>query len=231
MDLPLHARECRAASDQRRRREIGLRDHQLLVVRGAVDRAQPRDDLERTRRAREGIEPEKLEDERIECRRYFCDVIRGRRTCGLPAFGQTGKVFCGVRMTPGERVVERGAERVEIRARIERLAVDRFRSAVSGGSDDTASVPADRRHGTEVDQLREAVGRAAHVSRTEIAVHHRARVQKRQRRADVLRHRASAPVVHRNELREIAARQQLHRVVGARVVDRVVVDFDDTRVR
>ena len=72
--------------------------------------------------------------------------------------------------------------------------------------------------------------RAAHVARTDIAVHRPARVQQRQRGTNIAGDRAGFAPSHGCEFVQVAAVQQLHRVVRPVLVDRVVVYLHDAWV-
>ena len=90
---------------------------------------------------------------------------------------------------------------------------------------------AHRRHRAEVDQLGATVARAAHVARADVAVQQPARVQQRERRAHVEQQRARFAPRQRRALAQVAAVEQLHRVVRRpAVVQPVVVDLDHARM-
>ena len=136
-----------------------------------------------------------------------------------------------VGVAPGQQVIGERAERVQIGARVERLQLQRFGRHERRRADDCPwarpSAPSRRSRSAWrgrpacsarcAPRRRDAASRASAGSRAT-----------RRRRAAARRLRATA-VLPRSL--EVAAVEQLHRVVRAALVDAVVVDLDDARVR
>ena len=140
------------------------------------------------------------------------------------------KSRAGYGVAAEQHVVERRAERVQIGARVERLQVHRLGRAERRRADQLPA-RAHRHHRAEVDQLGPAVAacsarcagsRSRWTSRRECSsasTEHTSRAS-----AQAARHG------DRRELVQVAAVEQLHRVVRADLVDAVVVDLDDARM-
>src|SRR3954454_22392555 len=70
-----------------------------------------------------------------------------------------------------------------------------------------------------------------HIARAEVAKQHLARVQERKRRAKLSAEATDLARRKRSQLPQLAALEQLHRVIGALIVDSVVVDLDHVWMR
>ena len=167
----------------------------------------------------------------IERRRNVRDELRegSRKFGGLRYLRELRKVASRVGVNSGEREVKRRAEGEQIRPGVERRAVNHLGRDEGRSADDEASL-AHRHDGAEVDQLCSSVLRAANVAGAHVAVHETSRMNERQRRADLVGERARLAPGYRRALPEVAAVEQLHRVVSTLGSEPVIVDLDDPRV-
>ena len=144
--------------------------------------------------------------------------------------GEAFEAARGIRMAAGQQAVAERAEREQIRARVERLHLQRLRRHERRRPDDILG-DAHAGHRAEIEQLRASVLGTAYVAARHVAVQQPARVQDRERGRHVAQQRARLAPWQPPPLVEVRAAEQLHRVVGAELVDAVVVDLDDPRMR
>jgi hypothetical protein len=215
--------------DQSRRGQVSLRDEELFVAGEPRDDSEPLHHLGRAGGAHCRVGIHQIQDQAVERVGDAGDELRRPARPAAPHLDELLKVPPGVGMATDERVVERGAEGVEIRARIERLQIDALRGAAGQCADELLG-GSHRSHGAEVDELRETVVGTADVARAQIAIHHAPRVHERQRRADIATEGARGLPGNGRLALEVSAVEELHRVVRPSGVHAVVMDLDDARM-
>ncbi len=186
--------------------------------------------VERALRPHRWFEAEQGGDERVEARGNVCDDVRRRERLRRPHFRKLREVARRVSMATREREVERRAEREEICPAVQPRPVHDLGRHEGGRADDEGAL-AHGHHRAEIDELGPAVTRAADVARTDVAMHQPSRMNERERGADLVRECAGLTPRHGREVAQVAAVEQLHRVVRALGVEPVIVDLDDARVR
>jgi hypothetical protein len=88
----------------------------------------------------------------------------------------------------------------------------------------------ERRQRTEVEKLAMAIARGSYVPRTHVPMKQTPRVKERERRRHVAQVLTRFPVRHGSETAYVLPFEELHRVVGAEVIDAVVEHADDAGV-
>jgi hypothetical protein len=221
------------AADERRIGEERLGHASLVLGRQLADRGQALDDLARRRGPAARVEAQERHHQvRQRARQLGLERV-GSRGPALPQLAQVIEYARGIRVALGQQEVRERSERVQIGARVERLHVHRLgrherRRAGHAGL---------RAHGderAEVDQLGAAVRRAPDVAHAEVAMDQAPRMDQRQRRCRVAQPEADLLHARRalaQRLACVGALEQLHRVVGIAVVDAVVEDAHDARMR
>ncbi len=194
-----------------------------------ANRVQACDDLGRARRTCERIAAEQGQHQAIQLLRDVFDHRARGGGSDTPHFGELVDLAGRVGMTPSEHPVRERPQRVEVGALIERRTLQRFGRDTGRGPDDQARA-AERDQRAEVDQLAVPIRRHPHVGRTQVAVNQPPSVQEGERRRDVAEQGAGFAVGQRGCLSHVLPFEQLHRVVGADLVDAVVEHTDDSRV-
>ena len=219
---------CRAPDEPRigekaQREPLGLG---RALVRQLAHAREPSDDLRHARRPREGIGGQKGEDERVERGRDAWHQ-RGRRgRIHLPVRRQVFEPRRRIRVPARQYPVGQRSEGIEVRALVQRCVAESLGRHDGRRSGDHLGMT-ERREGAEVEQLAAPVVGHPHVRGAEVAVQEAARVQEREGRRDIANVQARLPVRQRRHLPHVAPRQELHRVIGARVVHAVVEDAND----
>ena len=161
--------------------------------RGHLDLQPPqlRDNRGRVGRTRRGILLEQREHERLDRWQHRGVVPRGRHRRGVEVLGDDGdRVVAEERRAPGEHLVERRPERVEIAALVGRAPDRLLGREIRDRADDHAlrgeARPVGLDREPEVAEARGAVGREPHVGGLEVTVHHAALVRVLERERDLL---------------------------------------------
>ena len=218
------------ASYEDRGGQVRLRNALRFQALEPTDRRQALHDLERRSRPHRRLETQERKDERVERLRNVRRIAAGREHGPPPRIFELGERPCRKRCSPGQREVQGRPEREQVRAGVEQRQIQHVGRDERGRADDQVVV-SHRHHRAEVDELRPAVGGAAHVARADVTMDEAPRMDERERRAHVVDQRARLLPPERAQLPQIAALEQLHGVVGTGLVHSVVVDLDDARVR
>jgi hypothetical protein len=221
---------CALAAHHGGLREIRALDEQTLVQGEVADGTQAFHDFRGALRSPTRIRIQQIEDELIESGRDPGHQVRGGCRSSAPRGLQLGQVPGGERMAAHKQVVERRTERIKVGACVEGVHGDHLGRDTWQGTHELGS----RTHGcqgAEVDQLRQSVGRAAHVVWAQVAIHEPPRVDQCECRTYVVPQRTGTSVGGGRDERNVVPVEQLHRVERAIRVHSIVVRGHDARMR
>lgn len=218
-----------ATADHRGTGEVAFADGEAGLLGELGHRLESIDDLGRVGRASQRIETQHSPHEVPELHGNVGVERFQRRRWPAPHRLEIVEASGLVRIAPGQHPVRERPQTVEIGPVVEWKAAQVLGRNASRGSGDVARQP----HGgqqSEVEQFCVAVGCAPHVSRSNVAVDHPARMQERQRGRNVSENAAGTRPRLLPHVLEVGSLEELHRVERSRVVDAKVVGLDDARV-